>query len=238
MLRILRKIKHGKPIEESSRTFWRFAIAEFFLVFLGILIALQVDNWNQDRKDRKLEKVLLNEMLLNLRSDLEDVEYNINYHNRFLVSGEIVLAFIDGEEPYHDSLDTHFGHLNGGTAFMENISAYESLKSIGIDLIRNDSLRQKITYLYAVTYDYIMTVAQFAQAHVTESWNPSISEHIFIIKYFDKAVPLDVSAMRQSNVFRHHLTLNNALMEYHILSYNTAKLQIIKLISEIEMELS
>lgn len=59
MLQILRKIKPGKPAGENSRSFWTFAIGEFVLVFLGILIALQVDNWNQERKDRKLEHVLL-----------------------------------------------------------------------------------------------------------------------------------------------------------------------------------
>jgi len=202
MLRILGKIKSGKPAGENSGAFWKFAIAESVLIFLGILLALQVDNWNQDRKDRKLEKVLLKEMLTNLKSDLRDVEYNINYHSLFQNSHNIVLDYLEGSDPYHDSLETHFGHLNGGTTFMENLSAYESLKSIGIDLISNGTLRQMITNLYSVWYDYVLSIEQFAIKHIAEIMNPSISEHLYTIDFLDRAYPLDVTAIKHSNSFR------------------------------------
>jgi hypothetical protein len=236
MLRFMAKIRQ-KSGDKSSASFWTFAIGEFVLVFLGILIALQVDNWNQDRKDRKLEKVLLNELLVNLQSDLSDVEYNINYHSRFLKSSEIVLEYLEGSDPYHDSLETHFGNLNGATVFMENISAYESLKSIGIDLISNDTLRQMITNLYSVWYDYILSVEQFAAKHITEIMNPSISEHLYTIDFFDRAYPLDASGIKQSNSFRYNLKMNIRYMEIQIRSYNNAKTQIVNLIEEIEKEL-
>ena len=238
MLRILRKIKTGKQAGENSGSFWKFAIAESVLIFLGILLALQVDNWNQDRQDRNLEKVLLNELLVNLKSDLRDVEFNINYHSLFLNSNEIVLEYLEGSDPYHDSLDTHFGQLYGGTTFMENNSTYESLISIGIDLISNNTLRQMITNLYSVRYDYVLTVEQFATKHISEIMNPSISEHLYTIDFNDRAYPLDVTAIKHSNSFRHNIKFNIILMEYQLSSYNNAKKQIVNLIEEIEKELS
>ena len=47
----------------------RYAIGEIVLVVIGILIALQINNWNEQRKDRIIEKQILDEMLISLKSD-------------------------------------------------------------------------------------------------------------------------------------------------------------------------
>jgi len=76
--------KRGKGNERSRPgNFW-ISAGEFILVFLGILIALQVENWNQDRQDRKLERIQLYEMLANLYADLEDIEYNIRMQQQYM----------------------------------------------------------------------------------------------------------------------------------------------------------
>ena len=237
MLRSLFENNPGMGAKKRKKNFWLYSVGEFVLIFLGILIALQVDNWNQDRQERKLEKVLLKEMLTNLQGDLDDVEININYHSRFLNSSEIVLEYLEGSDPYHDSLETHFGHLNGGTIFMENISTYESLKSIGIDLISNDTLRQMITNLYSVWYDYILHTEQIAMKHTTEFLDPSLSEHIYTIDFFDRAYPLDAAGIKQSNSFRHNIKVNIRFIEIQLRSYNNTRTQIENLIEEIEKEL-
>lgn len=238
MLRFLRRIKQNSDDGEHSGRFWTFAIGEFILVFLGILIALQVDNWNQNHQERKLEKVILSEMLANLQSDLKDVDFNLSYLSQVLESNQIVLAYLEGTEPWHDSLETHFGHLNGGITFSENISAYESIKSIGIALIRNDSLRQKTTYLYSVQYDYILTFEQISHKYILESLNPGISEHLYTVDFFDRAIPLNPAAIKESNSFRHLITLNIVFLQYQLRSYGDAKKLIVELIKDIEKELS
>ena len=155
MLRLLRKIKPGKREGEKSGSFWRFAIAESVLIFLGILLALQVDNWNQERKDRKLERVLLSEMLGNLKVDLDDIKYSIKYLEQYQNSSQLVLDFLNSDLPWNDSLGRHFAQLMVMVLFDVNTSAYESLKSIGIDLIHNEKLRKGITNVYSVAYNHV-----------------------------------------------------------------------------------
>jgi len=238
MLRYLFENKKNKGAKKQNRNFWVFGLGEFVLIFLGILIALQVDNWNQNRQERKLETVLLNEMLDNLQDDLKTIVTDFNLHKTSLSSHQIVLAFLEGEEPWHDSLAAHFGYLNEGTIFNENMSAYESLKSIGIDLISNDSIRQHLTHLYSVRYDYILTMEQLLQKQTMEIMNPAISEHLYTIDFHEKAVPLDVAKIKASNGFRHAVKLDIKLSEYLLDSYVEAKQQIIKLVEEIEEELN
>ncbi|UAM99092.1 hypothetical protein K8354_04505 [Polaribacter litorisediminis] len=50
--------KTGKPAFAAGKYF-KYAIGEIILVMIGILLALQVSNWNQDRKDRISERKLL-----------------------------------------------------------------------------------------------------------------------------------------------------------------------------------
>ena len=49
----------GKPALPAGR-YLKYAIGEIILVVIGILIALQVNNWNEKRKDIKMEKTGLN----------------------------------------------------------------------------------------------------------------------------------------------------------------------------------
>jgi hypothetical protein len=234
---LLTRVRKRINKQERKNTFWLYTLGELVLVVLGILIALQIENWNQERQDRKLEKILLNEMLVNLRSDLRDANSNYTYNEDFKRSNEIVLSYLDGQFPYDDSLEYHFGHLNGGTVFDENTSTYESLKSIGIDLIRTDSLRRKITYLYEARYDYIRTIAEAAYQNNNMHLVPAIRDHLYVEIPLEKARPLDPTAIRESSSFRLAILNNIMILEYQQHSYSLAIRLMEELMNNIELEL-
>lgn len=222
MLKFFRTIcANGDPAERKGR-FWIYALAEFALVVLGLVLVLQIENWNQNRQDRKLEHILLEEMQTNLRNDLKDANLNVRYHQRYLQSNEIVLDYLDGKFPYHDSLEYHFGHIVGATLFEENTSAYQSLKSIGIDLISNDSLRQKMTYLYEARYDYIHSIGDAVLLTNNSQVTVQIAKHLYSIEHMQSARPLDPLALKKDNEFRTVIMLNISLIGYQLYSYNVA----------------
>ncbi|MBT8315877.1 MAG: hypothetical protein KJP26_15575, partial [Maribacter sp.] len=57
----------------------RYAIGEIILVVIGILIALQINNWNERKKDQNLEIKILSEIRENLIGDFEDHKENTGY---------------------------------------------------------------------------------------------------------------------------------------------------------------
>jgi hypothetical protein len=63
----------------------KYALGEIVLVVVGILIALQIDNWNDDRLDRKREQEYLSSMLIDLREDVERID-QANEGNDFLLA--------------------------------------------------------------------------------------------------------------------------------------------------------
>ena len=59
MIKFFRKIRQNLLSEGKTGRYLKYAIGEIVLVMIGILLALQVSNWNQDRKDRISERKLL-----------------------------------------------------------------------------------------------------------------------------------------------------------------------------------
>ena len=84
MLRVFRAARRGLVREGSARRYLRYAIGEIVLVVIGILIALQINNWNEDRLDRRKERELLESMLTDLREDLRTIDSAVR-NNGFLV---------------------------------------------------------------------------------------------------------------------------------------------------------
>jgi len=84
MLRAFRAARRGLVREGSAHRYLRYAIGEIVLVVIGILIALQINNWNEDRLDRKKEREFLDSMLIDLREDLRTIDSAVR-GNRFLV---------------------------------------------------------------------------------------------------------------------------------------------------------
>jgi hypothetical protein len=145
--------KLSKPSSPVGR-YMIYAIGEIILVVIGILIALQINNWNQDRIDRKLETKTLSEISNNLKLDLEEIDKEL-YAFRFQQNSfKILLTQINSHALYHDSLGVHVAVALIASHFNPNYSGYQFLQSKGIDLILNDSLRSKISKLYTSDYDY------------------------------------------------------------------------------------
>ena len=59
MIKFFRKIRQDLLSEGKTGKYFKYAIGEIVLVMIGILLALQVSNWNQERKDRISERKLL-----------------------------------------------------------------------------------------------------------------------------------------------------------------------------------
>ena len=72
MIQFFRKIRFNLMEKNKTGKYLKYAIGEIVLVVLGILIALQINNWNELNKERANEKIILNEIRDNLKFDLKD----------------------------------------------------------------------------------------------------------------------------------------------------------------------
>jgi hypothetical protein len=115
---------------------------------IGILIALQINNWNEHNKSKAKEVEMLNDFKIGLEVDLIGINKAIKISGLYKSSMVIILAHLETDLPYSDSLKSHFAKTTGIWTSDINGSVFESLKSEGLALISNKELRKELVELY------------------------------------------------------------------------------------------
>lgn len=155
MIKIFRKLRKALLSEGKSGKYLAYAVGEIFLVVIGILLALQINNWNESRKSTVREIKILKEIRSELSETLEDLRDDNDDNQRDFESTKIIYHTMLNRMPYHDSLNKHLMLTIDIEELSSKESAFESLKSIGMDAISNDSIRQQITDAYLGIYQMI-----------------------------------------------------------------------------------
>lgn len=157
MIKIFRKIRYNLMSENKTGKYFKYAIGEIILVVIGILIALQVNNWNETRKDRIKEKAILKEVYNDFNKNLEQFYPIKKSQFRTYNSGEIVLRNINklNLPASQDSVFNHAVNMFGGYPYHPSSGVVKSLISSGeINLIQNDTLRSLLVSWNDVFNDY------------------------------------------------------------------------------------
>jgi hypothetical protein len=148
MIKFFKKIRYHNIDTRKTGKYFTYAIGEIVLVVIGILIALNINNRNEHNKLVAKEVKILKEIKYELEGSLRDLDSDIKSHQRNLNSSKIISKVLLFKKKHHDSLNLHFFFLIDDETLTAKMSAFESLKSLGLEIISNDSIRQKITTAY------------------------------------------------------------------------------------------
>jgi len=137
--------------EGKTGKYFKYALGEIVLVVIGILIALQINNWNEQRKVNNKEYLILKEFLNSINNDLMTYEKGIIPRIERKKAGlDSLQRYVFHKETIDDSLFLKFyTYLSQDTRLRFDNGPFEALKSTGLDVIRNDSLRKAINSAYA-----------------------------------------------------------------------------------------
>ncbi|SDL97822.1 hypothetical protein SAMN05421823_109186 [Catalinimonas alkaloidigena] len=134
---------------------WSTYLFELFVVFLGVTLAFALDEWNENRRKRNIEIKTLTEIRDGLQLDQTDIQDNMSGHRRGLKACAVFRTYLRSPQPVPDSLPFYFSYLTRDFIAIQNSAAYESLKTRGLDIITNDSLRLEIVALYDFHFEII-----------------------------------------------------------------------------------
>ncbi len=123
-------------------------MGEIVLVVIGILLALQINTWNEERKDQKEAHKILLQLKTEFETNNDLVDSSIEFHRTRLNAVE---GFIDGfgttKNLDADSLKVLVSGLGSDWKYEPIKNIIESVISSGkINLIENDSVIQAIRY--------------------------------------------------------------------------------------------
>ena len=112
MIKFFRKIRQNMIKDNKFSKYLLYAIGEIFLVVIGILIAVSINNSNEANKLKQKELILLTAMQQNIKQDLKDLNWNIKANKERIRSNEIVKLSLETNLPFNDSLKYHYGNIS------------------------------------------------------------------------------------------------------------------------------
>ncbi len=148
MIRFFRNVRQKLASENKVMAYLRYAIGEIILVVIGILIALQINNWNEHRKVQKQEIQIYKELKSDLLQTKKEILNTVTKHKKIIKSTQNLIYDIIKKEPYSRTTYSRFTSSSDDFQIIPKTSAFESLKNIGVQILSNDSLRIRITDLY------------------------------------------------------------------------------------------
>jgi len=167
MIKFFRKIRLSLLSEGKTGKYLKYAIGEIVLVVIGILIALQINNWNEQTKLDAQEQAILKELYQDFSYNELQLDSLQKYIRRAHRGNKGLLEIlkqqdVDNWDDYkldsttRDSLD-HYLDLSGHfwTFNPKNGTVNAIINSSSLDLIKNDSLRRAIISWNDVVDDYL-----------------------------------------------------------------------------------
>ncbi|WP_318312817.1 DUF6090 family protein [Flagellimonas crocea] len=207
MITVFRKIRQRLLSEGKVSKYLKYALGEIILVVIGILIALQVNDWNENNKSDTFEKEMLTQIQENLESDkfsLERIHYN--FENAISSIDKIL---VNQHRKYPDSLPFWLGHIVQFERFAPITNSYETLKSKGLDKLSDKELRLLLSNYYENNITKVGRSIIDIEYSFLNDWKPFLQETPLIDFKFQKYVILaDPSIFDSHSVARNNLILN------------------------------
>lgn len=157
MIKLFRNFRKQLLNEGKTSKYFKYALGEIILVVIGILIALQINNWNQNRIESHIEKQLLKELLENLEVNEKKISISILEEYKSIESVKKILAVLENRLKYNDSLDYHFARGQYSPDLVLSSTAFHAIQSRGIHIISSDSLRKSIITLFDNDYGFLIS---------------------------------------------------------------------------------
>jgi hypothetical protein len=181
MLRFFRQIRQRLLTDNKFSKYLLYAVGEILLVVIGILIALQIDNWNEERKMRAVEIRTLLEIQANLEDNIRILERTVVTESEYLSYNKLILDNLNNRKPYSEELDRAFAVYFWTITTNPVVGSYEFLKLKGFDLITDDSLRNSIRFIFENEFPILK--------NENEVWSNNLQQNIsypFHVKHFER----------------------------------------------------
>tara|TARA_R110001606_G_scaffold393106_2_gene562718 strand:+ start:341 stop:1087 length:747 start_codon:yes stop_codon:yes gene_type:complete len=151
MIKFFRKIRQNLLMENKTGKYFKYAIGEIVLVVIGILIALQINNWNENRQNNRFIKTNLHGVLEELKKDSTMVGRLLNNYEKSNQNRKEFINATNYEQNTREFLEENLENFNKELNL--EYSYFKKIRSSGIIEygIYQDIMKDLIYY-----YDYML----------------------------------------------------------------------------------
>lgn len=148
MLTFLRKVRRHLLSENKVTRYLAYALGEILLVVIGIMIAIQLNNWNERSKYREDLTKALTEIEQDIRDDSVYMMRSRVSILRQRESAASLKSILQTDLPYSDSIGRMFSQVSFYFAFEIKRATYENVRERLLSPMNNNSLRMAIDDYY------------------------------------------------------------------------------------------
>jgi hypothetical protein len=234
MLLNLKKIRK-KLLDEGKLTkFIAYAFGEIIIVVIGILLALYLNNWNQNRADNRLEILYYQSIKNQLKQDsiilTGEMYYNQTYYSQFTYACDLIRSDVKKEI---DTLGKIAFNMLRYSDFRRRSNIYQTLINSGeIKVLKNNNITEKLQSLEEI-YLYINRLEENHSTIILSQIIPDIKETL----QFDP-IKVEQSEILFSYKFKNNFDILTGLMNEKLDAYKQAEDMIETIIGLIDKELT
>jgi uncharacterized membrane-anchored protein YhcB (DUF1043 family) len=151
MIKFFRKIRQKLFSENKFSKYLIYAIGEIILVVIGILIALSINTWNQNRLNSNKEYYYLSQLKVELKNQNQEVNKRLERVTSVMNIIDTLWSDLNKKGRFNPSaeLNSNLNRLLSGTNLELYTTTFDELISTGqLTLISSDSLRTKVLLCY------------------------------------------------------------------------------------------
>jgi hypothetical protein len=195
MIKFFRKIRQRMISENRVSKYLLYAIGEIALVMIGILLALQVNNYNEQRKDRAKEQVILQNLREDYQADLRQLEVKMLMRNEILQSAYNIFDAMDnpigvnrdslifdiaitGDAPTFDPIQNDL-ISSGNLRLIRNVRLSRLLSNWSSDVIALQEIERVWEGVVSMQYEPVIAQLGISRDVVNSYMNQS--DHIWLL---------------------------------------------------------
>jgi hypothetical protein len=222
-----------------------YALGEIVLIVFGILLALYLNNINTIKNAKLTEIRILKEIRSNLQSSIISFNRSIETEQDYLESNQMILDYLDNRRPYNDVLDKAFANYFWTISTNPIMGGYDYLKSKGVDLVTNDSLRKNISFVFENEFSILKNENDVWANNMQQ--NISYPYHVGLFRTYSYSInestsnegakPFNYEALLDDNKFK---SINSEIItnrKWNINSLQTTIVKVETLISQVDAEI-
>ena len=189
MIKFFRKIRQKMLTENKFSKYLLYAIGEIVLVVIGILIALQINNWNETKKNTIAIRNVLLEIKEDLIQDKSLLKISIDRHSKNLEAEIRVIKALESKEGYTDSLRSDLGQIHLAHTYHSVSKGYQLLKEMNLSASLDKNLRISLSKYYERDIPEVYSELEEDNKEFLTYWIPYLREHFKEWEFDKYAIP-------------------------------------------------
>ena len=209
MIRIFSKFRKKILTENRVSKYLLYALGEIVLVVLGILIALSINNWNEEEKIGNEIYAALEEVREDLVMDTLHLQQMIEIRQNDLASQGRVIKVLSDREPFTEQTYNDLGRvmLQRPTTLLTN--GYDLVRELGMSHLNNRELRTSLVEYYETAQSLIQKELIDDTMEFEVAWLPYVRQHFSEWDFGERAIPHDDQQIANDAYFLMTLKMNH-----------------------------